>query len=113
MGYKGIEYCLYLLCLLMKDPAILILDAATSSLDAESQAAIQEAIDEFVVGRTNIVIARRLSMVRRVDRIIVLSHGTVAEQGTHEELLEQGVIYSRLNQVQFAETPGPDGEEVA
>lgn len=97
---------------IVKDPAILILDEATSSLDTESEAAIQEAIDEFVVGRTTIVIAHRLSTVQRADRIIVLSHGGVAEQGTHHELIELGGIYSRLHKRNFAEMPDPDDDEV-
>ncbi|MFP6581997.1 MAG: ABC transporter ATP-binding protein [Candidatus Hydrogenedentota bacterium] len=95
---------------IVKDPAILILDEATSSLDTESEAAIQEAIDEFVVGRTTIVIAHRLSTIRRADRIVVLSHGEIAEQGTHHELLEHDGIYSRLHRLQFAEMPDPNDE---
>ena len=93
---------------IMKDPAILILDEATSSLDTESESAIQQAIDEFVVGRTTVVIAHRLSTIQRADRIIVLSHGEVAEQGTHHELLRQSGIYSRLHSLQFASMPDPD-----
>lgn len=93
---------------IMKDPAILILDEATSSLDTESETAIQQAIDEFVIGRTTVVIAHRLSTIQRADRIIVLSHGEVAEQGTHHELLRQSGIYSRLHSLQFAEMPDPD-----
>lgn len=95
---------------IMKDPAILILDEATSSLDTESETAIQKAIDEFVVGRTTVVIAHRLSTIRRADRIIVLSHGEVAEQGTHHELLRTGGIYSRLHSLQFAAMPDPDDD---
>jgi subfamily B ATP-binding cassette protein MsbA len=98
---------------IMKDPAILILDEATSSLDTESETEIQKAIDEFVVGRTTIVIAHRLSTIQRADRIIVLSHGSIAEQGTHQELIDLGGIYSRLHRLQFAEMPDPDDEEVA
>lgn len=95
---------------IVKDPAILILDEATSSLDTESETAIQNAIDEFVVGRTTIVIAHRLSTIQRADRIIVLSQGSVAEQGSHHELIEQGGIYSRLHNLQFAsmDDPGDD-----
>ncbi len=86
---------------IVKDPAILILDEATSSLDSESERAIQAALDAFVAGRTTIVIAHRLSTVQRADRIVVLDAGRVAEQGTHEELLAHGGIYRRLYETQF------------
>jgi len=87
---------------LIKDPAVLVLDEATSSLDSESERAIQAALDEFVEGRTTIVIAHRLSTVRRADRIVVIDDGTIAEQGTHDYLLANGGIYQRLYEVQFA-----------
>jgi len=87
---------------LLKDPAILILDEATSSLDSESEQAIQQAIESFVVGRTTLVIAHRLSTIRRADRIVVIDSGRVAEQGTHEELIAKPEgIYGRLYRVQF------------
>lgn len=86
---------------IVKDPSILILDEATSSLDSESERHIQAALDRFVTGRTAVVIAHRLSTVQRADRIVVLDNGRVAEQGTHAELLAQGGIYKKLYDIQF------------
>jgi subfamily B ATP-binding cassette protein MsbA len=90
---------------IIKDPAILILDEATSSLDSESERLIQDALDRFVTGRTAIVIAHRLSTVQRADRIIVMEAGRIAEQGTHAELLAHGGIYQRLHATQFGTRP--------
>jgi len=91
---------------LLKDPAILILDEATSSLDSESEKLIQEALDTLMEGRTSFIIAHRLSTVRHVDRIYVIDQGTVAEWGTHDELIarEDG-IYRRLCELQLAGEP--------
>jgi len=84
-----------------KDPAILILDEATSSLDSESERAIQHALDEFVKGRTTLVIAHRLSTVLRADKIVVLDDGRIVDSGTHRELLAKSDTYRRLYEAQF------------
>ncbi len=82
---------------ILKDPAILILDEATSALDAESEALVQAALDELLRDRTTLIIAHRLSTVRKADRIYVLDQGAVVESGTHEELvLRQDGIYTNL-----------------
>ena len=85
----------------LKDPKILVLDEATSSLDSISENAIQNALESVMVGRTSIVIAHRLSTVLAADRILVMKDGVIAEQGTHEELLEQGGVYCELYETQF------------
>jgi ABC-type multidrug transport system fused ATPase/permease subunit len=94
---------------ILRDPAILILDEATSSLDSESERLIQEALTLLMHGRTSFIIAHRLATVRDVDRIMVIADGRVAESGTHEELqsIPDGV-YRRLAALQFRDEPLPD-----
>lgn len=86
---------------LLKDPRILILDEATSHLDSRSEAMIQEALERLMTGRTSIVIAHRLSTVRKADAIIVIDEGRIVERGVHEELLASGGLYSELYETQF------------
>jgi ABC-type multidrug transport system fused ATPase/permease subunit len=87
----------------LKNPSILILDEATSSLDSESERIVQEALDQLMVGRTSFVIAHRLSTIRNADRIIVIEKGNVVESGTHDELMAiDNGLYRSLSRLQFA-----------
>ncbi|MCB0428613.1 MAG: ATP-binding cassette domain-containing protein [Flavobacteriales bacterium] len=87
---------------LLKNPTILILDEATSSLDSESERLVQDALDKLMVGRTSIIIAHRLATVRNADKIIVLEAGKVVESGTHEELIRNpDGLYAHLSKLQF------------
>jgi ATP-binding cassette, subfamily B, bacterial len=85
---------------IVRDPAILVFDEATSSLDAKSERAVQDAIDGLLAGRTTFVIAHRLSTVRRADRIVLLERGAIAASGTHDELLARNPIYRELVSLQ-------------
>jgi ATP-binding cassette subfamily B multidrug efflux pump len=91
---------------LVYNPRVLVLDEATSSIDAESEAEIRAAMAELTRGRTSLVIAHRLSTVQGADRILVLHRGRVAESGRHGELLAQGGIYARLHELQFGRGGG-------
>jgi ABC-type multidrug transport system fused ATPase/permease subunit len=86
---------------ILKDPAILILDEATSSLDSESEQLVQEALDNLMKGRTSFVIAHRLSTIRNADKIVLIDKGIVSEAGTHTELMNHNGLYRKLNEMQF------------
>ena len=87
---------------LLKNAPILILDEATAALDSDSERLVQAAIERLMLGRTTLVIAHRLSTVRRADAIAVIEHGRVVELGTHDELIARGGAYERLHRIQFA-----------
>ena len=87
----------------LKNPDILILDEATSALDTESEKLVQDALNKLLEGRTSVVIAHRLSTIHNADKIIVVDHGRIAEQGTHAELMARGGIYAKLIELQSFE----------
>jgi subfamily B ATP-binding cassette protein MsbA len=99
---------------LLRDPRILILDEATSSLDAESERLVQDALGVLMEGRTTLIIAHRFATIWRANKILVLEEGHIAEEGTHQELLARGGIYFRLYQMQAfmdREVEGTEGQK--
>jgi ATP-binding cassette subfamily B protein len=98
---------------LLANPRILIMDEATSSIDAYTELIIQKAMDKVLKGRTSIIIAHRLSTVRNADKIVVLEEGRIAEMGTHSQLIERGGLYKRLYEMQFRYETPEEAEETA
>jgi ATP-binding cassette subfamily B protein len=97
---------------ILRNPVVLLLDEATSALDAESERMVQHALDKLMEGRTTLVIAHRLATILKADRIVVLDHGRIVEQGSHAELVRRGGLYARLAALQFddaqlADWPAP------
>jgi ATP-binding cassette subfamily B protein len=88
---------------ILRDAPVLLLDEATSALDAESERAVQQAVDALSQGRTTIIVAHRLATVKKADRIIVLDGGRIVAQGSHDALVAEGGLYARLARLQFTD----------
>ena len=88
---------------ILRDAPVLLLDEATSALDAESERAVQLAVDELARDRTTLIVAHRLATVKKADRILVLDQGDVVATGTHDDLVGQGGLYARLAKLQFTD----------
>jgi ATP-binding cassette subfamily B protein len=97
---------------ILRDPAVLLLDEATSALDAESERAVQQALDRLMVGRTTLVIAHRLATILKADRIVVMDQGRIVDTGTHTDLIQKGGLYARLAALQFGEAEALSGRPV-
>src|SRR5205814_3663899 len=89
----------------LKDAPVLVLDEPTSALDAETEGLLLGALRRLMAGRTTFIIAHRLSTIRHADRIVVLDGGTIAEAGSHQELLQRNGLYARLHQLPYGPTP--------
>jgi ATP-binding cassette subfamily B protein len=115
-GYRmsgGEKQRLAIARLLLKAPAVVVLDEATAHLDSESEVAVQRALKTALAGRTSLVIAHRLSTIREADQILVVDGGRVAERGTHDELLAKGGLYAELYDTQFARQDSPAPQAAA
>ena len=100
---QGQKQLLTIARVILADPKVLILDEATSSIDTRTEIEIQKAMDKLMEGRTSFIIAHRLSTIKNADLILVMDHGDIVEQGSHEELLEKNGFYANLYNSQFSE----------